>query len=47
MSGDDRLGGDTDTPVVSQRSEPGQGILSVKTDILGGKYNVVFEGVLS
>ena len=31
MTGDDRLDGDTDTPVVPQRSESGQGILGVKT----------------
>ena len=30
MTGVDRLGGDTVSPVVSQRSESGQGILGVE-----------------
>ena len=38
MSGVDRLGGDTDTPVVSQRSVAGQGIQGSKTG--RGKYDM-------
>ena len=49
MTGADSLGGDTDTSVVSQRSEEGPGILGVKTGT--GKYHilyvVVFVEVLS
>ena len=49
VSGVDRLDGVTDTPVVSQRSESGQGILTVKTG--RGKYvelyDVVSKSVMS
>ena len=43
MSGYDRLGGDTVTTVVSQRSESGQGILGTKTG--RGKYDMLYDVV--
>ena len=43
MAGADRLGGVTGTPVVSQRSETGQGILVVKSG--RGKYDVLYDVV--
>ena len=43
MSGDDRLGGDTVTDVVSHRSEVGQGILGTKT--CRGKYDILYDVV--
>ena len=43
MSGADLLDGGTDTSVVSQRSESGYGILSVKEDI--GKYDMWYDVV--
>ena len=45
MAGTDRLDGGTDTSVVSQRSESGQGILTVKVG--RGKYDVVCKTVMS
>jgi hypothetical protein len=42
-TGGDRLDGDTDTSVVSQRSESGQGILDVKSG--RGKYDVLYDVV--
>jgi hypothetical protein len=43
MAGADRLGGGTGTPVVSQRSEAGQGILVAKSG--RGKYDVLYDVV--
>ncbi len=44
MTGTDRLGGDTGTPVVSQRSEAGQGILGSKVG--RGKYGMWYDWVV-
>ena len=44
MTGSDRLGGDTVTPVVSQRSETGEGILGRKSG--RGKYGVWYDWVV-
>ena len=44
MTGTDRLRGDTDTPVVSQRSEVGQGILGIKAG--RGKYDMWYDWVV-
>ena len=44
MSGVDRLGGDTETPVVSQRSEAGHGILRNKAG--RGKYDMWYDWVV-
>ena len=43
MTGSDLLDGDTDTSAVSQRSEVGYGILSVKEGI--GKYDMWYDVV--
>ncbi len=43
MEGTDCLGGGTDTPVVSQRSEAGQGILGNKVG--RGKYDMWYDWV--
>ena len=44
MAGADRLGGGTGTPVVSQRSEAGQGILGSKAG--RGKYDMWYDWVV-
>ena len=44
MEGDDRLGGGTDTPVVSQRSEVGEGILGIEGG--RGKYDMWYDWVV-
>ena len=43
MAGADRLDGGTGTPVVSQRSDSGQGILAAKAG--RGKYDVLYDVV--
>ncbi len=44
MSGADRLGGDTDTPLVSQRSEVGQGMFGSTGG--RGKYDMWYDFVV-
>ena len=44
MTSTDRLGGDTGTPVVSQRSEGGEGILEIKSG--RGKYDMWYDWVV-
>ena len=44
MTGTDRVGGDTGTPVVSQRSEVGEGILGSKTG--RGKCDMWYDWVV-
>ena len=47
MSGTDLLDGHTDTPVVSSRSEPEQGILYTKIHIVGVVTYTSREGDMS
>ena len=47
MTGSDLLDGDTDTPVVSQRSESGSGILGVKEGRSTWLWSVVVVVLLS